>query len=198
MHRPFLGLGSSCLSHTGLIWGLLHPGLYRGLGLAAHGPFSLAAREPFFGIMCLSYGFGGKSYEGARVRMVGKMLYATLPIFSLMPPCPKNMIDNPERPITSLRYSHNFSLFLVFCALSTHQKNTSTRHTMANRRCHPRRLSVVPFSRRLLRLRQQEHVGRVINGDGGSAVSCNHVYGPPFGLSGAGDLSITITTGQRN
>ena len=69
---------------------------------------------------------------------------------------------------------------------------------MANRHCHPRRLSVVPFSRRLLRLRRQEHVGRVINGDGGSAVSCNHVYGPPFGLSGAGDLSITITMGQRN
>ena len=88
----------------------------------------------------------------------------------------------------------------IFCALSTHQKNTSTRHTMANRRYHPRRLSVVPFLRRLLRLRQQEHVSRVINGDGdgGSAVSCNHIYGPPFGLSGAGDLSITIATGQRN
>ena len=71
---------------------------------------------------------------------------------------------------------------------------------MANRRYHPRRLSVVPFLRRLLRLRQQEHVSRVINGDGdgGSAVSCNHIYGPPFGLSGAGDLSITIATGQRN
>jgi hypothetical protein len=96
------------------------------------------------------------------------------------------------------RVHSRFCSLPIFCALSTHQKNTSTRHTMANRRCHPRRLSVVPFSRRLLRLRQQEHVGRVINGDGGSAVSCNHVYGPPFGLSGAGDLSITITTGQRN
>ena len=71
---------------------------------------------------------------------------------------------------------------------------------MANRRYHPRRLSVVPFSRRLLRLRlcRQEHVSRVINGDGGSAVSCNHMYGPPFGLSAAGDLSIMIATGQRN
>ena len=106
----------------------MHPGLYRGLGLAAHGPFSLASREPFFGIMGLSYGFGGKSREGARVRMVGKMLYATLPIFSLMPPCPKNMIDNPERPISSLRYSHNFSLFLVF-VLSPHTKKTPALDT---------------------------------------------------------------------
>ena len=109
----------------------MHPGLYRGLGLAAHKPFSLAAREPFFGIMGLSYGFGGKSREGARVRMIGKMLYATLPIFSLMPPCPKNMIDNPERPISSLRYSHNFSLFLVF-VLSPHTK----KHTQTPRH-HP-------------------------------------------------------------
>ena len=39
----------------------------------------------------------------------------------------------------------------------------------------------------------------VINGNGGGAVvSCDHVYGPPFGPSGAGDLSITIAMGRRN
>ena len=38
----------------------------------------------------------------------------------------------------------------------------------------------------------------VTNGDGGGAVSCDHMYGPPFGLSGAGNLSITIATGRCN
>ena len=36
------------------------------------------------------------------------------------------------------------------------------------------------------------------HGNGGGAVLCDHLYGPPFGASGTGNLSITITTGPRN
>ena len=41
-------------------------------------------------------------------------------------------------------------------------------------------------------------VSVIINGNDGGTVSCNHVYGPTFGPSGAGNLSIKIATGQRN
>ena len=37
-----------------------------------------------------------------------------------------------------------------------------------------------------------------INGNCGGAVSCDHVYGPSFGPSDAGDLSIRIATGRHN
>jgi hypothetical protein len=117
-------LGVKLSGSHGPFGGLLHPGLY--CGLAAHGPFGLAAHEPFFGITGRSYGFGRKSYEGARVSLVGKMLYATLPIFSLtmtMPPSPKNMISNPERPMLS-KVQSQFCSLPCFFVLSTHTKNT--------------------------------------------------------------------------
>ena len=51
---------------------------------------------------------------------------------------------------------------------------------------------MVPFSRRLRGCADKSTSVVINNGDGGGTVSREHVYGPPFGLIGAGDLSIVI------
>ena len=60
---------------------------------------------------------------------------------------------------------------------------------MANRRHHPHHLSMVTFLQR--RVQRQECVSHH-QWQWWWPVSCDHLYGPPFGPSGAGNLSITM------